>query len=117
MDYDAELDFMYDYSSTFNFIQTFNICCSFAGLRDRCVRIVTENIQRQFVVLSDIVTTWVDGRCVAHSLDVRMSEWDSMKRFIGAYIQATQNAKLLDEASFRGVVAFCGYKHVLRTSN
>ena len=98
MDYDSEHDFLYDYASAFkrrvkwtNELRTLSL-----ELRDRSVRLIAENLRQHFGVISDIVTTWVNKRCLAQSFEVSEFEWDAMKRFIAAYIQAAQNANMID---------------------
>lgn len=58
------------------------------GLRERCNRLIRENMEPHFTVLSSIVTTWIDERFVRQTSAISATEWDSMKRYLVAYMQA-----------------------------
>ncbi|KAI6244084.1 Exportin-5 [Aphelenchoides fujianensis] len=81
MDYDSEADFIQDYTR----------------LRDRCGRLITENMSQHFTVLSSIVTTWINDRCVPQSESLPPTEWDSMKRYITSYLQAARELEMIDK--------------------
>ncbi|KAI6209644.1 Exportin-5 [Aphelenchoides besseyi] len=81
MDYDSEADFLQDYTR----------------LRERCNRLIRENMSQHFTVLSSIVTTWINDRCVQNAENIPPTEWDSMKRYITSYLQAAQELDMLNK--------------------
>lgn len=87
MDYDSLPEFLQEYTK----------------LRDRCSRLISENMSSHFTVLSTIVTNWINGPFVQQTNAITSSEWDSMKRFITAYLQAANQLEMINQV--------CHYKH------
>ncbi|KAI6191517.1 Exportin-5 [Aphelenchoides bicaudatus] len=74
--------FKFDYDNASEFLQ------DYMRLRERCNRLIRENMEPHFTVLSSIVTTWIDERFVRQTSAISATEWDSMKRYLVAYMQA-----------------------------
>ncbi|CAD5235033.1 unnamed protein product [Bursaphelenchus xylophilus] len=79
MDYETEADFIQEHTR----------------LRDRCFRMMKENMDTHFPVLSSLVTDWVNGRCINETENVTATEWDSMKKYITNYLLNVQQLELM----------------------
>jgi hypothetical protein len=76
-------------------LQSLNI--SFSELRERCGRLIRENMQLHFTVLSSIVTTWINERCVQQTDAITETEWDALKRYITVYLQAAYQLDMINK--------------------
>uniref|UniRef100_A0A914BXV3 Uncharacterized protein n=2 Tax=Acrobeloides nanus TaxID=290746 RepID=A0A914BXV3_9BILA len=79
MDYEDEYGYMHD----------------FTQLRDRCIRLIRESTRTHFTLLFNVIADWMNKRCLAETKEVRISEWESMKRFISNILQEAYNLHLV----------------------
>lgn len=58
-------------------------------------------MEQHFDVLSSIITTWVDGRCIGQTSSVTTTEFDSMKRYITCYLQSAIQLEMIKKVVSR----------------
>lgn len=78
-------------------------------------------MEPHFTVLSSIVTTWIDERCIQQTSAIPTTEWETMKRYLSAYMQATSQLGMIKKVGFSLCVVtliFClGHKRMACDSN
>ncbi|CAD5227458.1 unnamed protein product [Bursaphelenchus okinawaensis] len=103
MDYETESDFVQEHTR----------------LRDRCFRMMKENMDTHFPVLSSLVTDWVNGRCINETERITSTEWDSMKKYITNYLANVQQLEMMkaDVDQWLFVLLNNVYNRLLSSSN